>query len=50
MNMMVSTAWQEGCDAYHCQLEFDQNPYPYGSEDWNLWNQGYLFTQEGWEN
>lgn len=50
MNMMVSTAWQEGSAAYHADMDFDCNPYPYGSEEWGQWRDGYLFTQEGWES
>lgn len=34
-------AWQEGFDAFRKRKPQDENPYFYGSDDWDSWHQGY---------
>lgn len=47
---MWSKERKEGSQAYLNDLDWDDNPYPEGSEEYKEWSGGYLFTQEGWEN
>lgn len=50
MRSMWSKERKEGSQAYLDDLEWEDNPYPKGSTEYNEWSGGYLFTQEGWEN
>lgn len=47
---MHSTEWFEGSQAYHNEWDYDNNPYREGTGEYNDWRDGFLFTQEGWEN
>ena len=45
-NHLHDIQYQEGQDAYLEQKQLSDNPYQFGTTEYNRWNAGYLDTKE----